>query len=296
VRQAYRRWPLETTALITASAAHLLLISLYVSWHGDLSYGPRYMLEAIVLLMPLTLPAFEMAADLRSRRAVIAIAGVVLMGIVVQLIGVAVYVTVNEWHRSADGIIANGAWVFVPRASPIVYDLPELLAGRNLSPWALRAFVQPGPALLFLFGLIVIVRVGRWRILQYFRAPEEERIRVSSDKFPAAVVLAAVLPILAGFVMVRPLNQPPNIHVLEVGKAGLTAQEAGKAVTAAEDYAIVLGLEPMNAAAQYDLGVLQEDAGRVHEALVLYMDALRADPTFALPRQHIVRLGANGAK
>jgi hypothetical protein len=295
-RRAYRRWPLETGTLIFASLVHLLFISLNKSWHGDLSYGPRYMLEAIVLLIPLTLPAFEIVADLKSRRAVLAVGGIVLLGVVVQLIGVAVYVTVNEWHRDADGVVANGAWVFVPKSSPIVYDLRELFVGRNLSPWALRALAQPGLALLLLIGLIVVVRIGRWRMFQFFRAPEEERAKVSSDWLPIAIVLAAALPIFAAFAMARPVTDPPNTHAFDLLKAGLTAAEGGKTVTAAEDFALVLALDPSNKFARYDLGVLQENAGHVHEALALYMSALRDDPNFVPAQQHVALLAANAAK
>jgi hypothetical protein len=255
------------------------------------------MLEAIVLLMPLTLPAFEMAAELRSRRAVMEIAGVVLLGMVVQLIGVAVYVTVNEWHRAVNGLLGGqGGWVFVPSASPIVVNLRELLARQYLSPWALRAFAQPGRALVLLIGLIVIVRVGRWRMIQYFRAPEEERAKVSSDRLPVAIVLAAVLPIITAFAMARRVTDPPNIHGFELFEAGLAAVGGGKTVAAAEDFAIVLTLDPSNKFARYDLGVLQENAGNVNEALALFRSALHYDPNFVLAQQHVALLAANAGK
>jgi len=106
------------------------------------------MLEEIVLLMPLTLPAFEAVADLHWRRAATAVAGVVLLGLMVQLIGVAVYVTVNEWHRGAASAAVRAAYPFVLSESPIVVQLKDLLARQNLSPWLIRAFAQPGPALL----------------------------------------------------------------------------------------------------------------------------------------------------
>jgi len=293
-RQACRRWPLETAALISASVADLLFISLTTGWDGGLSYGPRYLLEAIVLLMPLSLPAFEALADGRSRRAALAVAGVVLLGILVQLIGVAVYVTVNEADRAAAGIAEKGAWVFVPSASPIVCNLREILAGRNLSPWGLRALAHPGRALLLLISLILIVLIGCWRILRCFRAPEEDLAKVSSDGLPAAIVLAAVLPIFAGFAIARPVMDYRNVRAFDLIEAGLAAQKAGQAVTAAEDYAIVLGLDPSNKFARYDLGILQEDAGRTHEALVLYRSVLRHDPTFARARQRARRLWLKG--
>jgi hypothetical protein len=212
----------------------------------------------------------------------------------VQLIGVAVYLVIDEWRRAADGIALNGAFVFVPHASPIVYGLQELLAGRNLSPWALRAFAQPGWALVLLFGLIAIVWGGGRRLIRYFRAPEEELVKVSSDRIAGAIVLAAMLPILLGFAMARPITDPPKIHAFKVFESGLAAQEAGHAVTAAEDYTIVLGLNPSDKFAGYNLGILQQDAGRVGEALALYTIVLVNDPAFTPARLRIGTLLQTG--
>jgi tetratricopeptide (TPR) repeat protein len=187
-------------------------------------------------------------------------------------------------------VAAKSAFPFAPRDSSIVVHLEELLTGRNLNPWALRAFAHPGPVLVLWFGLIAFAVVGARRMLQYFRAPDEEVAKVSSDGLPIAVVLAAALPIFAGFMMARPITDPPNQHALALLEAGQSAQKAGEAVTAAEDYAIVLGLDPSNKFARYDLGILQQNAGRVGDALVLYMSALRDDPSFAPARQRITAL------
>ncbi len=285
--QAYRRWPLETATLILAAVAHLLFISLTRGWSGDLSYGPRYMLESIVLLMPLTLPAFEMAADFASRRAVIAVTAVVFLGFIVQLIGVAVYVTVNEWARTIAGIEGNNAWVFVPSASPIVVDLKELVAGRNLSPWAIRALAMPDPTLILLMILVVIVWLGGRRIFQFFRAPEAEPANLDSRIFPIAIVSAALLPIAIGFAMSRPLTEPLNLHVYNLLNAGLAEQRAGHAVSAEEDFAMALTLYPTWKFPSYDLGLLQQDAGRTTEAKSLYEKVLREDPNFTPARNNI---------
>ena len=171
-RKAYRRWPLETTTLTLAAVAHLLMIASNKTWSGDLSYGPRYMLESIVLLMPLTLPAFEMAVDRAPSRAAFAVAAIVFIGFVVQLIGVSVDVGSNEVKRIAAGIVASNKWVFVPSASPVVYDLQDLVARRHLSPWAMRALAIPDMALLLLIVLVAIVLFGGWLISQYFRTPK----------------------------------------------------------------------------------------------------------------------------
>jgi hypothetical protein len=295
-RQAYRRWPLETVTLILAAMVHLLFISSTRGWSGDLSYGPRYMLESIVLLMPLTLPAFEMAADLPSRRAVIAVAAVASLGFIVQLVGVAVYVTVNEWDRKAAGIVANNAWVFVPSASPIVCDLKELVAGRNLSPWAIRALTTPGEALFLLMILVVIVLVGGWRIFQYFRPLQPEIANLDSRALPIAIVLAAALPILIGFAMSRPLTEAPAVHANKLLNAGIAEQRAGHSVTAEEDYAILLTLYPTWKFPRYDLGVLEQEAGQTNEAMSLYQTVLSEDPKFAPALDNIAYMLRQGLK
>src|SRR5208337_4501684 len=58
-----------------------------------------------------------------------------------------------------------------------------------------------------------------------------------------------VVPILIGFAMSRPLTEAPGVHTLEVFNAGIAAQRAGHAVTAEEDYAMVLSLYPSNTSA-----------------------------------------------
>ena len=280
-RKAYRRWPLETTTLILAAIAHLLMIASNKTWSGDLSYGPRYMLESIVLLMPLTLPAFEMAVDRASSQAAIAVAALVFIGFVVQLIGVSVDVGTNEVKRIAAGIVANNAWVFVPSASPVVYDLQDLVARRNLSPWAIRALAIPDMALLLLIILVAVVLFGGWLIFQNFRAAEGKPENLNSRSLPITIVAAAVVPILIGFAMALPLNQTPDVHGYALLQAGLAAQRGGRVIAAEEDYAMVLSLYPANKFAWFDLGVMEQQAGRINEAILLYQDALRGDPTFS---------------
>jgi len=280
-RKAYRRWPLETTTLTLAAIAHLLMIASNKTWSGDLSFGPRYMLESIVLLMPLTLPAFEMAVERASSRAAMAVAAVVFIGFMVQLIGVSVDVGANEVKRIAAGIVANNQWVFVPSASPVVYDLQDLVARRNLSPWAIRALAIPDMALLLLIVLAAVVVFGGWLIFQYFRTAEGDPANPNSRALPMTIATAAVVPMLIGFATARPINQPPGVHGYEVLEAGLAEQRAGKVVSAEEDYAIVLSLFPTNKFAWFDLGLMEQEAGRINEAILLYQDALREDPNFS---------------
>jgi len=286
-RKAYRRWPLETTTLTLAAIAHLLMIASNKTWSGDLSYGPRYMLESIVLLMPLTLPAFEMAVDRAPSRAAIAVAAVMFLGFMVQLIGISVYVAAFEVKRIAAGIVANNAWVFVPSASPIVQDLEDLVSRRNLSPWAIRALAIPDVALLLLIVLVAIVLLGGRRIFQYFRAPEAEPANLDSRALPTAIVVTALIPIVIGLAISRPINEAPGVHGYALLSAGLAAQSAGQVVLAEEDYAMVLSLYPSNKFAWFDMGVLEQEAGRINEAILLYQGALREDPNFAPPKNNL---------
>jgi hypothetical protein len=286
-RQAYRRWPLETTTLVLAAVAHLLMISSFKTWSGDLSYGPRFMLESMVLLMPLTLPVFEMIVDRASLRARIAVGALVLLGFAVQLIGAAVYVTVNEANRIAAHIEAHNLWVFVPSASPIVYGLEELVRGRNLSPWAIRAMAIPDAALMLLLVLVVIVGLGGWRILGYLRSSQTEPTSSNSPMLARAIVFATVLPILVGFAIARPLTGDRDKHTLEVLNAGSAEQQAGHVVAAEEDYALVLSIYPLEKTAWYDMALLQQDAGHPNEAIALYQQVLRQDPNYTPAKRNM---------
>jgi len=286
-RKAYRRWPLETTTLTLAAIAHLLMIASNKTWSGDLSFGPRYMLESIVLLMPLTLPAFEMAVDRAPRRATIAVAALMFIGFMVQLIGVSVYVAAIEVKRIAAGIVANNAWVFVPSVSPIVSDLEDLMSRQHLSPWAIRALAIPDMALLLLIVLVAIVLFGGRRIFHYFRAPEADPANLNSRALPMIIVVAAVVPIVIGLAMSRPLNEAPGVHGHTLLSEGLEAQSAGHMVSAEEDYAMVLSLYPSNKFAWFDMGVLEQDAGRLNDAILLYQGALREDPNFSPPKNNL---------
>jgi len=48
---------------------------------------------------------------------------------------------------------------------------------------------------------------------------------------------------------------------------------------------MVLSLYPSNTSARFDMGVLEQEAGRTNEAILLYQGVLRKDPNF-LPAEH----------
>jgi tetratricopeptide (TPR) repeat protein len=139
----------------------------------------------------------------------------------------------------------------------------------------------PDMAFLPLIVLVAIVLFGGWLIFHYFRAPEDEPANLNSRALPMAIVSAAIVPILIGFAMSRPINQTRGVHGYELLEAGLAEQRAGKVVSAEEDYALVLSLFPTNKFAWFDLGLMEQQAGRINEAILLYQDALREDPNFS---------------
>src|SRR2546430_17013203 len=100
--------------------------------------------------------SFEMAFKERIRTWRIAMAAMVLLGVFVQIVGVAVYVATNEWFYNRQNIYESRAFLLLPAASPVWVQLQDLFAGRNIIPWAWRAVSQPGPAL----GLLTVLAVG----------------------------------------------------------------------------------------------------------------------------------------
>jgi tetratricopeptide (TPR) repeat protein len=90
-----------------------------------------------------------------------------------------------------------------------------------------------------------------------------------------------------GLAISRPLNQTPGIHGLALLNAGLAEQRAGHVVSAEEDYAIVLTLYPSNKFAWFDMGVMEQQAGRINEAILLYQASLRDDPNFSPPKDNL---------
>lgn len=60
----WRRWRLESAAILAAFVLLLILISCTINWGGHWSYGPRYLLA---ILSPLTLPVLLMGENVCSK-------------------------------------------------------------------------------------------------------------------------------------------------------------------------------------------------------------------------------------
>jgi hypothetical protein len=134
----FRRQRAAALACLGLLLVHLGFYSRVDYWHGDGSWGPRYL--AIVLPF-LLLPAVSILDGLRARPLRRTIVGaIVALGIAVQLLGVLVNF---DWYvlRSDEG-----ARHFTPVASPILAHA-RILTGR-LIEWRYRLAPPPGTVLL----------------------------------------------------------------------------------------------------------------------------------------------------
>jgi len=134
----FRRRRATALACLGLLLVHLGFYSRVDYWHGDGSWGPRYL--AIVLPF-LLLPALSILEGLRARPIRRTLVGaIVALGIATQLLGVLVNF---DWYvlRSDEG-----ARHLVPAASPILAHA-RIMAGRIVE-WRYRLAPTPGTVLL----------------------------------------------------------------------------------------------------------------------------------------------------
>lgn len=107
---AIRAVPRFGLALLAMVVPVFLIYSTYRSWSGDYAWGPRFFVWAVpVILVPIAW--FVQAATTRGRRAVLA--GVVVLGLGVQVLGAALY-----WdHFIRVAIDTKNQWLGQPNRS-----------------------------------------------------------------------------------------------------------------------------------------------------------------------------------
>ena len=149
-RRFYRQHRAEALTCLGIVLAHLAFYCRLTLWNGDWSWGPRYLLIMLPFAM---LPAAALLERAVQRRVLAGLAaGIVVAGVVAQLLGV----LVNPfWDRSriydrpatdAERAALIEARYFSPPASPLAVHA-RLLAAR-LREWRDRVVVPPNTAVL----------------------------------------------------------------------------------------------------------------------------------------------------
>jgi hypothetical protein len=111
----FRRSPRLATAIVVGSLSMFVMNASYFAWHGDVCWGPRYLLPAVALL---GLPISEVFAPGFTALSRTAVRSVVAFGLVTQLVAVSVHpfrFFIEHQRRDADH---NG-----PRAVEYLFSL-----------------------------------------------------------------------------------------------------------------------------------------------------------------------------
>ncbi|MFN8498238.1 MAG: phospholipid carrier-dependent glycosyltransferase [Anaerolineae bacterium] len=150
----WRGFRREAILFLSIFAVYLLVFSSYLYWHGGWSYGPRYLLAPLPLLMIPLAYVFR-----RSWRLVI-LAALVAFGVVVQVAGVAI--NLNEvyfdWLRM--GLAPEDAYLYVPQISAIPTHIQNLLAGRYIDLWIVWVYQGFGAGVALLTAAVPLTLLG----------------------------------------------------------------------------------------------------------------------------------------
>jgi hypothetical protein len=140
----FRQYRSEAFLFVGIVLTYLVIYSTFGYWAGGWSWGPRYLLPIVPFL---TLPvAYWFDWSWR-----VAFVGVLaLLGVGVQVLGVAVNYSYVTWDWINQKLNPPDAYLFVPDISPIPTHLADLLQGRNVDLWLLWVYHQFG------FGVFVL--------------------------------------------------------------------------------------------------------------------------------------------
>lgn len=134
----WRRHRAEALLCLSLVLAHFAFYGRIFAWHGDGSWGPRYLM---VMLPFAILPLVGLLEGLRSRPARLTlVSAVVVVGIAVQLLGVLVNF---DWYILRSD---QGTRHFSPSASPILVHARML--SERAGEWRARLFPPPQSAVL----------------------------------------------------------------------------------------------------------------------------------------------------
>jgi hypothetical protein len=143
---AWRRRPAATAFLLAVSAIVVGFSAKFTMWHGDYCWGPRYLTPILPLLFLLAFPWLpEALARGRARLRRCFVAALVAAGLVVQLLGAAIY-----WDTYIRVVIAvkdqTGAQGWFTKHLSQAHFMPEFSPIRGHA-WLLSHLVRNDPDL-----------------------------------------------------------------------------------------------------------------------------------------------------
>ena len=124
-----QRFRAETLLLAGVAAVYLMLYSIPTDWDGGWSFGPRYLLVLVPLLI---LPLGEFLSG-PWRWRVAAVVGVIGSGI--QILGAMVNVSYVYWDWVNMHLVPANAYLFSPSLSAIPTHARDLFAGKHVDVW-----------------------------------------------------------------------------------------------------------------------------------------------------------------
>jgi hypothetical protein len=164
----FRQFAREQRELALLSGAifsvYLVVYSKFTSWDGGWSFGPRY----LVATLPLLLLPVGYALATRAGRLLAGALGVA--GVAVQILGLSVNVSAVYWSWRLTRLSPDDAYLYVPAISAIPTHLRALLAGRDVDLWLVWVWRRFGAGCflvtllvpLALLALALVLLSNRW--------------------------------------------------------------------------------------------------------------------------------------
>jgi hypothetical protein len=129
IPKLFRERRREAVLIVSLAAIYLLFYSSFRLWHGEWSWGPRYLFLVVPLL---TIP---IGYGLANRVTLFAALALTMLGAGVQFLGIVVNYSFVYYDWMAMGLLPERAFLFVPEISPPAMHLTSLVAGRHVDFW-----------------------------------------------------------------------------------------------------------------------------------------------------------------
>jgi hypothetical protein len=135
----WRRYRTEFIVFCTLIGSYYFPLSIWAGWSGGWNWGPRFLVPLIPFLL---IPTCLM---LESRRNVLVFAVLGVIGVLVQLPGLALNYTFVYLDWLSMQLSGGAVYVFVPELSPIPTHLRNILAGTYIDFWLVSVWHAYGP-------------------------------------------------------------------------------------------------------------------------------------------------------